>query len=253
MLIDTHCHLDFAQFSGDRDLVIRRAKEAGVGYFVNIGATLDSSAASCGLAAKYPEVYASVGVHPHDADGFKEEDLAKIKELAAKDKVVAIGETGLDYFRNLSSPESQKRLFTKLIELAKSLDLPLVVHTRQAEEETLKILKAAMPLRAVVHCFSGDENFLKSCLELGFFISFTCNITYKKAQTLKEMVGLTPLGKLMLETDAPYLSPEGFRGKRNEPCQIKLLAEEVSRIKGLSFEEVAQKTTENAKQFFGLK
>lgn len=253
MLIDTHCHLDFAQFSGDRDAVIRRAKEAGVSYFVNIGATLDSSAASCELAAKYPEVYASVGVHPHDANSFKDDDLAKLKELAAKDKVVAIGETGLDYFRNLSSPEDQKRVFAGQIELAKSLDLPLVVHTRQAEEETLNILKAAMPLRAVVHCFSGDENFLKSCLELEFFISFTCNITYKKAQTLREMVRSTPLDKLMLETDAPYLAPEWFRGKRNEPCHIKLLAEEVSRIKGVSFGEVAQKTTENAKLFFKLK
>lgn len=253
MLIDTHCHLDFAQFSVDRDAVIRRAKEAGVCYFVNIGATLDSSTASCELSAKYPEVYASVGVHPHDADSFKDGDLDKIKELASKDKVVAIGETGLDYFRNLSSPDNQKRLFISLIEVAKSLDLPLVVHTRQAEEETLKILKAAMPLRAVVHCFSGDENFLKVCLGLGFLISFTCNITYKKAQGLREMVRLTPLDKLMLETDAPYLSLEAFRGKRNEPCQIKLLAEEVSRIKGVSFEEIADRTTENAKLFFGLK
>jgi len=253
MLIDTHCHLDFAQFSGDRDAVIRRAKEAGVGYFVNIGATLDSSAASCELAAQFPEIYAAVGVHPHDADGFKEDNPAKIRELAVRDKVVAIGETGLDYYRNLSSPENQKRLFTNLIALAKSLDLPLVVHTRQAEEDTLKILKAAMPLRAVVHCFSGDENFLKQCLDLGFFISFTCNITYKKAQRLREMVKLTPLDKLMLETDAPYLSPEGFRGKRNEPSHIKLLAEEISRIKGVSFEEVAQKTTENAKLFFKFK
>ncbi|TAM40593.1 TatD family deoxyribonuclease [bacterium] len=253
MLIDTHCHLDFAQFSEDRSAVIRRAEDAGVGYFVNIGATLDSSAASCELAAQYPEIYASVGVHPHDADGFKEEDLAKIKELAVKDKVVAIGEIGLDYFRNLSSPENQERLFASLIEVAKDMSLPLVVHTRQAEEQTLKILKAAMPLRAVVHCFSGDENFLKECLALGFFISFTCNITYKKAQALRDMVESTPLDKLMLETDAPYLSPEGFRGKRNEPAQIKLLAEEVSRIKGISFEEVAERTTENAKLFFKLK
>jgi len=273
MLIDTHCHLDtfggvqkrrlsinperseridFAQFSPDVDAVIRAAKEAGVGYFINIGATLDSSAASCLLAAQYPEVYASVGVHPHDADGFKEEDLAKIKDLALKDKVVAIGETGLDYFRNLSSQENQKRLFANLVELAKSLELPLVVHTRQAEEETLKILETAVPLQAVVHCFSGNEDFLKRCLDLGFFISFTCNITYKKAQGLRDMVKLTPLDRLMLETDAPYLAPEGFRGKRNEPVQVKLLAEAVAGIKGVSFEEIASRTTENAKVFFKL-
>ncbi len=253
MLIDTHCHLDFAQFAQDRPAVIRRAKEAQVGYFINIGATLDSSIVSCKLARQYPEIYASVGVHPHDADSFNRQALDKIRELAVKNKVVAIGETGLDYFRNLSSQDNQKRLFGNLIELAKGLDLPLVVHTRQAQEDTLKILKTAMPLRAVVHCFSGDENFLKECLGLGFFISFTCNITYKKAQGLRDMVRLTPLDKLMLETDAPYLSPEAFRGKRNEPAQIKLLAEEVSRIKGVSFEKIADKTTENAKAFFKLK
>jgi len=143
-------------------------------------------------------------------------------------------------------------VFGKLIELVRELDLPLVVHTRQAEEETLNILKAAMPIKAVVHCFSGDENFLKGCLNCDFFISFTCNITYKKAQGLRDMVRLTPLDKLMIETDAPYLSPEGFRGKRNEPAQLKLLAEAVSRIKGLKIEEVADKTTENAKTFFKL-
>lgn len=253
MLIDTHCHLDFPQYNEDRNAVIQRAKDAGVEYLVNIGATLDSSIASCELAREHATVYASVGVHPHDAGGFNKETEEKIRQLAARDKVVAIGETGLDYFRNLSSQEDQKQAFKKLIELAKSLDLPLVVHTRQAEEETLRILKYAMPIKAVVHCFSGDESFLKECLMLGFFISFTCNITYKKAQGLREMVKLTPLDKLMLETDAPYLSPEGFRGKRNEPLQIKLLAEAVSQIKGVSFEEIADKTTNNAKGFFKLK
>ncbi len=252
MLIDTHCHLDFPQYNEDRNAVIQRAKEAGVEYLVNIGATLDSSIASCELAREHATVYASVGVHPHDAAGFNKETEEKIRQLAARDKVVAIGETGLDYFRNLSSPEGQKQVFKKLIELAKDLDLPLVVHTRQAEEETLRILKSAMPVRAVVHCFSGDETFLKECLALGFFISFTCNITYRKAQGLREMVKLTPLDKLMLETDAPYLSPEGFRGKRNEPLQIKLLVEAISQIKGVSFEEIADKTTHNAKGFFRL-
>ncbi|MDP2043994.1 MAG: TatD family hydrolase [Candidatus Omnitrophota bacterium] len=253
MLIDTHCHLDFPQYNEDRNAVIQRAKDAGVEYLVNIGATLDSSIASCELAREHAAVYASVGVHPHDTGGFNKETEEKIRQLAARDKVVAIGETGLDYFRNLSSPEDQKQAFKQLIELAKCLDLPLIVHTRQAEEETLRILKSAMPLKAVVHCFSGDGSFLKECLILGFFISFTCNITYKKAQGLRDMLKLTPLDKLMLETDAPYLSPEGFRGKRNEPAQVKLLAEAVSQIKGVSFEEIADKTTNNAKGFFKLK
>ncbi len=253
MLIDTHCHLDFPPFDADRDLVIQRAKDAGINYFINIGSTLESSAASCELANKYKEIYAVVGVHPHDADTFDLETENKLKILAKNKKVVAIGETGLDYYRNLSSKENQIKAFSKQIELAKELNLPLVIHSRQAEIEVMQILKSAMPFRAVVHCFSGDENFLKSCLDNGFYISFTCNITYKKAQNLREMVKITPLDRLMLETDAPYLSPEGFRGKRNEPLQIKLLAQEISRIKEVSFEQLAQATTQNAKDFFKLK
>jgi TatD DNase family protein len=252
MLIDTHCHLDFSQFAPDRDAVIQRAKEAGIGYFINIGSTLDSSNAACALAAKYAQVYAGVGVHPHDAHSFNQETEDRLRQLAVKSKVVAIGETGLDYYRNLSSEAHQLHAFHKQIKLAKDLNLPLVVHCRQAETPLLEVLKTAMPMRAVIHCFSGDENFLKECLDAGFFISFTCNITYKKAQGLRDMVGFTPLEKLMLETDAPYLSPEGFRGKRNEPMQIKLLAEAVSLIKGISVEELANKTTANAKEFFKL-
>jgi len=252
MLIDTHCHLDFPAFEPDRDQVIQRALEAGINYFINIGATLESCAASCALALKYPQVYASVGVHPHDADTFNQPAEEKLRQLAAEKKVVAIGETGLDYYRNLSSKENQRQAFLKQIDLAKDLNLPLVVHCRQAEEETLQILKAALPLRAVVHCFSGSEGFLRPCLDYGFFISYTCNITYKKAAGLREMLNLTPLDRLMLETDAPYLSPEGFRGQRNEPAQVKLLADEVSRIKEVSFAKIAEQTTGNAKEFFKL-
>jgi TatD DNase family protein len=252
MLIDTHCHLDFSAFDADRGQVIRRALDVEINYFINIGATLESSTASCELAQKYPEVYASVGVHPHDADTFDYQAEVRLRHLASGKKVVAIGETGLDYYRNLSGKENQRQAFLKQIALAKDLNLSLVVHCRQAEKELLQILKAALPLRAVVHCFSGNENFLKECLACGFFISYTCNITYKKASALKDMVRLTPLDKLMLETDAPYLSPEGFRGQRNEPAQIKLLADEVSRIKGVSFAEIADQTTQNAKDFFKL-
>lgn len=252
MLIDTHCHLDFSAFDPDRDQVIQRAREEEINYFINIGATLESSAASCALACEYPEIYTSVGVHPHDADTFDRQAEDRLRSLASGKKVVAIGETGLDYYRNLSGKENQKQAFLKQIDLAKELGLPLVVHCRQAEGELMQILKAALPLKAVVHCFSGDESFLKECLACGFFISYTCNITYKRAFVLKEMVRLTALEKLMLETDAPYLSPEGFRGQRNEPAQIKLLASEVSRIKGVSFGQIADQTTQNAKEFFKL-
>jgi len=253
MLIDTHCHLDFPQFDLDRELMIQRAEAAGVAYFINIGSTLESSAAACVLAQKYAQIYASVGVHPHDAGSFNLQVKDKLKTLAQQNKVVAIGETGLDFYRNLSSPLDQEQALVKQIELAKDLNLPLVIHCRQAEKEIMQILKSALPLRAVVHCFSGSESFLKECLDCGFFISYTCNITYKKAQGLREMVNLTPLKRLMLETDAPYLSPEGFRGQRNEPLQIKLLAEQIALIKGITFEQVADKTTQNAKEFFNLR
>ena len=253
MLVDTHCHLDFPQFEPDRDAVIQRARDAGISYFVNIGSTLDSSNAACALAAKHNEVYAGVGVHPHDADSFNHETEEKLKDLALSKKVVAIGETGLDYYRNLSSEEHQLHAFSRQIQLAKDLNLPLVVHSRQAEVQVMQVLKTAMPIRAVIHCFSGDKNFMDECLSLGFYISFTCNITYKKAQNLRDLIKLIPLDRLLLETDAPYLSPEGARGRRNAPVNVKIVAEEVSRIREISPDEIGRITSENAIKFFNIK
>lgn len=252
MFIDTHCHLDFPEFEQDRDVVIQRAKAQGIDYIINIGSSLKGSKDSVELAKKYDLIYATVGLHPHDADKFSQEIEADLKTLAKEDKVVAIGEIGLDYFKNYSKPENQRLTFMSLLKLAKDLDLPSVIHSRQAQAEILEILKSAMPKKSAVHCFSGDENFLKSCLNLGFFISFTCNITYKKAQNLRNLVKMTPLDRLMLETDAPFLAPEGLRGKRNEPMYVKSLAEEIARIKGIGIEEVAKVTTETAKKFFNL-
>jgi TatD DNase family protein len=250
MLIDTHCHLDFTDFKEDLKQVIERAQASGVNYFINPGSTLVSSQAAVLLASGYPQIYAAVGVHPHDADSFDAAAQGELEKLAGRKKIVAIGETGLDYYRNLSSKENQRQAFLKQIALAKKLNLPLIIHCRQAESEILEILKNHMPLAAVVHCFSGSEDFLKRCLDCGFYISYTCNITYPKAQGLRETVKLVPPDKLMLETDAPYLSPEGFRGKRNEPAQVKLLAQAVSLILGVTSDEVAEQTTKNARNFF---
>lgn len=273
MLIDTHCHLDFPEFDKDRDEVIERAKNAGIGYIINIGSSLQGSKEAVELSHKYNFVYASVGLHPHEADKFDDASKASIERLAKEKKVVAIGEAGLDYYKNLSKAENQSVLFRYSVNLAKDLNLPLVIHSRHAQDDTLKILNEVKPVKAVVHCFSGDENFLKECLESGFFISFTCNITYpakpshsvrdpagvnnmvqrdKKTQDLRELVKLTPLDRLMLETDAPFLAPEGLRGKRNEPAYVKILAEEVTRIKGITLDEVAKVTTNNARRFFNL-
>jgi TatD DNase family protein len=252
MLVDTHAHLDFPEYDSDRDEVIERSKACGVDYIINIGSSLKGSRNSVELAKIYDCIYATVGIHPHDADSFNVEAENVIRELARNKKVVAIGEIGLDFFKNFSKAENQRLLFKEMLSLAKELGLPVVIHSRQAEVETIRFLKESMPLSAVVHCFSADENFLRSCLDMGFFISFTCNITYKKADNLRRLVKLAPLDRLFLETDAPYLPPEGFRGKRNEPGYVKLLAQEIAGIKGCSFEEVAIATTGNAKSFFKL-
>ncbi|MDO8663035.1 MAG: TatD family hydrolase [Candidatus Omnitrophota bacterium] len=272
MLVDTHCHLDFPEFDADRDEVINRAKEQGVGYIINIGASLEGSKKSVELSQKYASIYATVGIHPHEADSFTPETEKSIRNLAKEKKVVAIGEIGLDYFKHYSEPRNQLPVFTQLLKIAKDFNLPVVIHTRNAQVDTLKVLKEAMPVKAVVHCFSGDKVFLKVCLDLGFLVSFTCNITYpaklsnsrrdpalaeidwrdKKAEDLRAIVKAVPLDRLLLETDAPYLSPEGFRGKRNEPAQVCLLAETVANLKGLKLEEVSKATTENARGFFNL-
>jgi len=252
MLVDTHAHLDFPEYDQDRDVVINRAKEQGVGYIINIGSSLEGSKRSVELSREYEPIYAAVGIHPQEADSFTPETEKTIRGLSQEKKVVAIGEIGLDYFKNYSQPQNQLSVFQQLLKLAKDFNLPLVIHTRSAQADTLKILKEAMPVRGVVHCFSGDKVFLKECLELGFLISFTCNITYKKAEDLREIARQTPLERLLLETDAPYLSPEGFRGKRNEPAHVRLLAELVANLKGLKLEEVARVTTENARAFFNF-
>ncbi|MBL7069911.1 MAG: TatD family hydrolase [Candidatus Omnitrophica bacterium] len=251
-LIDTHCHLDFPQFDPDREAVIRRANENGVSYIINVGSSLESSRKSLELAKSYDFIYAAAGIHPHDADKFTSEDEAKIRELAKEERVVAIGEIGLDYYKNYSQHCNQQDLFKRLLRVALDFDLPIVVHSRQAKEETLDILKEKLPAKVVLHCFSGDMDFLKQCLDLGFFISFTCNITYKKAQNLRELIKEAPLERIFLETDAPYLSPEGSRGKRNEPLNVRFVAEQIAAITGKSIKEVEQVTTNSAKEFFSL-
>lgn len=252
MFADTHCHLDFSEFNPDREEVIARAREQQIDFMVNIGSSLEGSRVSLELTQKHDFIYASVGLHPHEADKYDQSVQAELLDLAGQDKVVAIGEIGLDYYRNYSSVENQKKLFLSLLELAKRRNLPVIIHTRHAQQDTLSILKEHMPKAAVVHCFSGDEDFLSQCLNLGLFVSFTCNITYKKADNLRRLVDKVPLERLFLETDCPFLPPEGFRGRRNEPLYVKLLAQEIARIKKVDINDVARITTENAKNFFKI-
>jgi len=255
MLIDTHCHLDFPDFDADRDIVIREAQKAGVGFFIDVASSFEGSKRALRLSKTFEQVYASIGVHPHDAKDCGSEQWPALEALISEDKVVAIGEVGLDFYRNLSEPAVQVEVFRKFISLAERSSLPLIVHSRLASDQTLAILKeypVACSTGVVIHCFSGDMDFLKNCLDLGFFVSFTCNVTYKKADAIREVLKFAPLDRMFLETDAPYLSPEGKRGKRNEPANLLELAREVSRVKQIDFDKVCAETTKNARKFFRI-
>ncbi len=255
MLTDTHCHLDFPEFDADRDEVIDRARAAGLAFLVNIGSSPEGSRRSLALARQSDFVYATVGVHPHHAGETGDEELAELERLAAGNaRVVGIGEVGLDYFRNPAPAAEQKNLFVRFIRLARKLKLPLVIHDREAHPEVLEILRAeaCRPLAGVVHCFSADEEFAGRFLDLGLYLSFTANVTFKKADALRRVAAYVPLDRLLLETDAPYLAPQIFRGKRNEPAFVIHLAEELARLKGESRERVERITEENARKLFGL-
>lgn len=257
MLIDTHCHLDFPEFDQDRDDTLARARESGVTHIINIGSSVEGTRRSVEIAARFPEVYATVGVHPHYAKEVKGRVPDELRALAGNRKVVAVGEVGLDYYRNLSPKDAQKELFTDFLGLAEKKGLPVVIHSRDAHEDTMEILKsrASRPgskIKGVMHCFSADEECLKECLELGLYISFTCNLTFKNAAKLRALAAKVPVEKLLLETDAPFLAPQEFRGRRNEPSYLTHLVKEHARIHGLSEEDIARITTHNAKSLFGL-
>jgi len=253
MLIDTHCHLDDPKFNSDRDEVVKRAVSAGVEYIVNIGSDFENSKAAVEIAAKYENVYATVGLHPHDAKLLDNKTFDEFKKLAKKPKVIAIGEVGLDYYRNLSPKEEQKEVFKKFLTLAEELNLPLIIHAREADNDTLAILKEYKPKKAVLHCFSASEEMLREALAMGYYISYTCAVTFKNADNLRQLVKATPIERMFLETDAPYMAPQKFRGLRCEPAYVAILAEEIARIKGLSVEDVSRITSLNAAQFFGVK
>lgn len=253
ILIDTHAHLDFSDFDNDRDDILKRAKAEGLEAIINVSSSLEGCKRSLDLASRYENIYATIGIHPHDIKELDNERFSFVQGLLKSKKVVAIGEVGLDFYRNLSPQDLQKEYFIKFIGLSGQSGLPLVIHSRSAEDDTLKILKAApSALQGVVHCFSGSKGFLDACLALGLYISFTCNITYKKSEDLRDLVRYVPIDRVLLETDCPYLSPEGSRGKRNEPANVKILAEFIAGLRNCSIEEVAQRTTENAKRLFKI-
>lgn len=254
MLIDTHAHLDDTRFDGDRDAMIARAREAGVGTFVTIGCDLATSRAAIELAERYPFVYATVGVHPHEAKQIGDSWYDDLRRLAQHKKVVAYGEIGLDYHYNHSPPRLQRERFREQIVLAKDLRLPIVVHTREAQGDTIAILKEenAGDVGGVFHCFSGDSWLAKDALDLGFLLSFSGVITFQNATMLRDIVKTVPKDRILVETDSPYLTPAPHRGKRNEPAYVRLVAEKIAALQGMTTDEVAELTTKNAHRVFKI-
>lgn len=254
MFIDTHVHLNAEQYNEDLQDVIDRALEAGVSQMVVIGFDQKTIKRAIELAEEYDFIFAVVGWHPVDAIDCTDDDLKWIEELASHPKVVAIGETGLDYHWDKSPKEIQQQIFRKQIQLAQRVNLPLVIHNRDATEDVVRILQEeqAEKTGGVMHCFGGSVETAKTCIDMNFMISLGGPVTFKNAKKPKEVAKETPLEWLMIETDAPYLAPHPHRGKRNEPSLVPLVAEEIARLKGVSIEEVAQLTTENAKRFYKL-
>lgn len=254
VLFDSHSHLDADQFDHDRDLMIDRAKQNGVSYIVNPGADYPTSLKAVEIARKHDFIFAAVGVHPHDAETLNAEMMLDLEALAKDPVVKAIGEIGLDYYRDLSPRDVQKKWFIEQIQLAKRMNLPIIIHDRDANDDVLRILKEqdAFKTGVLMHCFSGSKELAMQYVKLGAMISIAGPVTYKNARKTVEVVEAVPLSSLLIETDAPYLSPEPMRGKRNEPMNVRFTCERMAHIKNISFEEMAKATKENALRFFKI-
>ncbi|HOR00227.1 MAG TPA: TatD family hydrolase [Anaerolineae bacterium] len=256
-LVDTHAHLAGEAYDADREQVLRRAAEAGVSWIVDVGADRASSMRAVALSESEPRVWAAVGVHPHDAATLDAATIAELRALAGRSRVVAIGEIGLDYYRDLAPRETQRRAFAQQLALALELGLPVIVHDREAHDDTLAILRAAAArhggsLRGVMHCFSGDAELAQHVVALGLYIGIAGPVTYPRTVALADVVRQAPLERLLVETDSPYLAPQSRRGRRNEPAYVRQMAERVAELRALSFEEVARATSSNARALFGV-
>jgi TatD DNase family protein len=252
MLVDSHCHLDFPDFAGDLDAIVARASAAGIERIVTISTRVRQLDTLLAITARFPEVYCSVGTHPHHADEEDGISPEQLSELTHHPKVVAVGEAGLDYFYQHGSREAQKRGFRSHIAAARATGLPLVIHTREADEDCGRILEDEMAkgsFRAVLHCYTGGRELAMKAISMGLSISFTGILTFKKSQVLRDLAAELPGDRIMVETDAPYLAPGKFRGKRNEPSYVGEIAKVLAEARGVSLEEISRQTTEN---FFRL-
>jgi TatD DNase family protein len=255
MLFDTHVHLNAEQYNEDLQEVIERAQTEGVSAMVVVGFDRPTIEKALQLSEAYDFLYASVGWHPVDAIDMTADDLEWLKELSSRPKVVALGEMGLDYYWDKSPKDVQKEVFRKQIRLAKEVNLPIIIHNRDATADIVQILKEenAREVGGIMHCYSGSVEIAMECIDMNFSISLGGPVTFKNAKKPKEVAAAVPLDSLLIETDAPYLTPHPFRGKRNEPAYVKLVAEQIAELRGMSFEEVAEATTKNAKKIFGIK
>ncbi len=253
MLVDTHAHLQWASFDRDREEVICRAREVGVENIVNIGFDVEGSKKAIELAEKHAGVSATVGIHPHNASQLNQDVLNVLRKLSENPKVVAIGEIGLDYYRNLSPRESQKKAFEAQLSLAEELRLPVVIHDRNAHADILEILSRLKgKMKIIMHCFSGSREMAEQCLRYGFYISFAGPVTFPNARRLHEAARMISVNKILLETDSPWLAPQEVRGKRNEPAFLPFIAKKMADLKGISMDKLAEATTKNAREAFQL-
>ena len=256
MLIDSHAHIQGNEYANEVDAIIERAREAGVEKIIAVGGAGDmsSNTEAIALAASYDNVYATVGMHPHDAKDVGEDELRELRTLTAQPKVVAVGETGLDYYYNHSPHDVQRRVFIHFIHMARETGLPIVVHERDAAKDAAELLRCegAAKLRGVIHCFTGNYEAACDYLNLGFYLSFTGIITFKNAEALREVVRKVPLERMLVETDSPYLTPVPHRGRRNEPAYVRFVAEMIAKVKGVTLEEIARITSRNTTALFGI-
>jgi TatD DNase family protein len=253
-LFDTHAHLHFPQFADDLPAVLERARAAGVRRLLTVGTDVETSGAALALAGREPDTWASVGIHPHDAAGGDPAALDEIARLAADPRVVAVGEIGLDHFRNLSPPDAQERVFRLLIGLGRRTGKPLLIHCREAHAEVLRILgeEGANEVGGIMHCFSADVEIARRCLDLGFLISLAGPVTYPNARALPAVARFVPVDRLVIETDCPFLPPQGQRGRRNEPAYLALTAARVAELRGEPLERLAAQCTANACALLGV-
>ena len=252
MLFDTHAHLNDPAFDPDRDALIRALPEKGIGLVMNVGCCLDSSRDCVKMAETYPHIYASVGSHPDAADEVNEEVLDEYRMLCKHDKVKAIGEIGLDYYYEDIPRDIQQRAFRMQLELAKELDMPVIVHERDAHQDGLMIVKDFPTVTGVFHCYSGSAEMARQLVNMGWYIGFTGVLTFKNARKAVETASTISLERIVLETDCPFMAPEPFRGKRNDPGYLFRMAEKLADLRGISVEEVEAITTQNAKKLYHI-